>query len=218
MNKVFITGTSRGIGLATAQKFLHEGWFVYGASTSDNIHLKHTNYKHHRVNLSDDISIQSCTNELKKQNIRIDVLINCAGVNFEPDENINKMDVSILRKVLEINLIGTITLTENLLSSIKPFGHIVAVSSMMASLNESDNGNCPAYRISKTALNMYIKTLAYRLKNITVSAFDPGWVRTDMGGSDAPRIADIPARELYGLVTVPHETGKFWFEGKIRSW
>jgi NAD(P)-dependent dehydrogenase (short-subunit alcohol dehydrogenase family) len=216
MKKALITGTSRGIGLATAKKFLEEGWFVLGASTSENEILKHANYKHYLLNLSDPESINSCTNLIKKQNREIDVLINCAGVSYEPDEN--KMDVSILRRVLEVNLIGTIDFTEHLLTAIKPSGHIVAISSMMSSLVNFNNGDCPSYRISKTALNMYLKTLADRLKNVTVSAFDPGWVKTDMGGKNAPRSPEEPAEELYSLVTTIHPTGDFWFEGKIRPW
>ncbi|OGG08660.1 hypothetical protein A2154_04785 [Candidatus Gottesmanbacteria bacterium RBG_16_43_7] len=216
MKKVLITGTNRGIGLATAKKFLKEGWFVLGTSTSENEILKHANYKHYLLNLSDSESINSCANLIKKQNQQIDVLINCAGANFEPDEN--KMDVSILRKVLEINLIGTIDFTEHILTAIKPSGHVIAISSMMSSLVNFNNGDCPSYRISKTALNMYIKTLADRLKTITVSAFDPGWVKTDMGGKDAPRMPEVPASELYSLATTAHPTGNFWFEGKIRSW
>lgn len=187
-----------------------------GASTSENKNLKHENYKHYLLDLGDSESINSCANLIRKQNRQIDALINCAGVSYEPDEN--KMDVPILRKVLEVNLVGTITLTENILPIIKPSGQIVAVSSMMSSLNEFDNGECPAYRISKTALNMYIKTLADRLKDITVSAFDPGWVRTDMGGKMAPRSPREPAKELYSLVTTTHPTGNFWFKGKIRPW
>jgi len=216
MKKILITGTSRGIGLATARKFLEQGWFVLGASTSENNVIKHPNYKHYLLDLKNPDNIVSCANLIKKENSQIDALINCAGIGTEPDEN--KMDIKVLRETLEVNLIGTISFTENILPIIKSGGQIIAISSMMASLTEFDSGICPAYRISKTGLNMYLKTLADRLKDITVSAFDPGWVKTDMGGKNAPRMPEVPAEELFSLITTTHPTGNFWFEGKIRSW
>ncbi len=217
LNKtLLITGSSRGIGLATANKFLDEGWLVLGTSTTQNKILSHKNYRHYILNLADQKSINACSEIIKKDNKQIDVLINCAGIGIEPE--VNQMDITALRKTLEVNLIGTISFTENILPIITGTGHVVAVSTMMASLSEFDNGIMPAYRISKTGLNMYVKTLADRLKGITVSAFDPGWVKTDMGGADAPRDPKIPAQELFQLATAPHPTGNFWYEDKIRSW
>ena len=122
-----------------------------------------------------------------------------------------------MRKDLEINLIGTIGFTEKSYhrQNIWP---ILMVSSMMSSLVDFTGDDYPSYRISKAGLNMYIKILAHRLKNITVSAFDLGWVKTDMGGQDAPREPEVPACEIFDLVNTDHPTGNFWFEGKIRSW
>jgi NAD(P)-dependent dehydrogenase (short-subunit alcohol dehydrogenase family) len=216
MKTVLITGASRGIGLATAKKFLKEGWFVLGASTSENKNLHHKNYQHYILDLSNSKNIDDCTKLIKKDHKQIEVLINNAGVSFEPDED--KPNLDSLRKNLEVNLFGTISFTENLIDIINPSGHIINISSRMSSLEQLPKGDYPAYRISKTALNMYTKALSFRLKDITVSAFDPGWVKTDMGGMDATREPEIPAEELFNLVNSPHPTGNFWFEGKIRSW
>ena len=67
---------------------------------------------------------------------------------------------------------------------------------------------------------MYGRTLAFRLeaKNITVSIVDPGWVKTDMGGRGATRDPKLPAKEIFELATSTVPTGRFWYEGKERSW
>lgn len=215
MKKVLITGASRGIGLATAKKFLKEGWFVLGASTRENKSIADQNYKHYVLDLSNEKSIESCAKTIVEGNPGIEVLINCAGISYEPDNNDNS---TALRKDLEVNLIGTISFTEKILPIVKTSGQILMVSSMMSSLVDFTGDDYPSYRISKAGLNMYIKILAHRLKNITVSAFDPGWVKTDMGGQDAPREPEVPAREIFDLVNTDHPSGNFWFEGKIRSW
>lgn len=217
MKKVIITGASRGIGLATVNKFLNEGWFVIGASTKEVKIINNINYHHYILDLNNPESVKSCTNLIVNDHPKINSLINCAGTSFEPDPE-DMFNTKALRKNLEVNLIGTINFTENLLPTIEPLGQIIIISSMMSSLVEFDKGDYPAYRVSKTALNMYSKVLASRLKEITVSVFDPGWVKTDMGGPDATRDPSIPAQELFDLATKSHETGKFWFEGKVRSW
>ncbi len=218
MKKVLITGASRGIGFATAKRFLKEGYFVVGTSTSGSVPIKGQNFVSVKLRLDDPKSISSAADEIRQKCKTLDILVNNAGMSLEPDAN--KMDLGILRKVLEVNLIGLIDFTERILPLMNRGGQIVNISSMMASLSSFDNGICPAYRISKTAVNMYTRTLADRLKDkdITVSSFDPGWVRTDMGGREAPRDPEVPAKEIFELVNSNPESGYFWFEGKKRSW
>lgn len=209
MKTVLITGITRGIGKAMAEVFSKNDWEVIGTSTDGRDNTI-------KLDLSNPKSIEQAVLSIKEKHLQIDVLINNAGVSFESDEN--KMNIESLRKTLEINLIGTVDFTEKILANIATGGQIISISSMMSSLVEFDNGICPSYRISKTALNMYSKTLADRLTNITVSVFDPGWVKTDMGGPSAPRDPGEPAQELFKLATTSHQSGQFWFEGKIRSW
>lgn len=78
----------------------------------------------------------------------------------------------------------------------------------------------PSYQISKVGLSMYTRALAARLKNtnITVAILDPGWVKTDMGGEEAPGTPDVPAHECFDLAAKNIPSGKFWKGGKERSW
>jgi NAD(P)-dependent dehydrogenase (short-subunit alcohol dehydrogenase family) len=217
MKTVVITGVSRGMGKAIAKKFLSEGWEVIGTSTSGKALLQHEYFQVYLVNMLHPQSIKAFAENLKKSQVRIDALINNAGVYL--DEDTDAVSIVALRKTLEINLIGLIDLTERILPLMNEGGSIVNMSSGMGSLTNLDSPNYPAYRISKVAINVYTRILAARLRGkITVSSMDPGWVRTDMGGSGAPRDPREPAEEMFHLATSQVESGYFWYQGKKRSW
>ena len=121
-----------------------------------------------------------------------------------------------------MNLFGLIDITEMLIDKINKGGHIINISSGLSVITEGQGAYAPAYRISKSGLNIYTIALANILKrkakDITVSSVDPGWVKTDMGGPHAMRQAYEPAEEIYQLANSKVESGKFWSHGKIRSW
>lgn len=217
MNTVLVTGASRGIGKAVAEKFLEMDWQVIGTSTSGKSDLKYPNLQMFELDLSDAESINRFVDQLKDQHLKIDILVNNAAVHLDMGEEV---EVDILKKTLDVNLVGTVDLTEKVLPLIKSDGHIVNVSSGSSSLTDYYSSYAPTYKISKTALNMYTKVLSTRLldKRITVSAFNPGWVRTDMGGKNAPKNPEDAAEELYELVTSEVETGNFWVEGRKQPW
>lgn len=220
MKTVIITGASRGIGLATAQKFLKEGWFVIGTSTTANAPLVHRNFINFKLDYLVPETILSATEEIAALSKKIDVLINNAG--YGEDEPVETIDITLLRKTFEINVVGTADFTIHLLPILNSPSHIVNISSRSASLTNFDenSSHIPSYKISKVALNMFTKTLAHILKgkNIVVSSIDPGWVKTDMGGNDAPKEPTEAAEEIYGLAVSHVETGQFWQKGKRREW
>lgn len=73
--------------------------------------------------------------------------------------------------------------------------------------------------MSKAALNMYTKLLAKRFEHrLIVSAFDPGWTQTDMGGHEASRTPAEVAMDMEQLVERVPESGHFWHRGNIREW
>ncbi|MCA9378863.1 SDR family NAD(P)-dependent oxidoreductase [Candidatus Dojkabacteria bacterium] len=222
MSTILITGTSRGIGLATAQKFLDSGWKVIGTSTSGNCAVvSDEDFECYQLDVTNEEQIAHLIQDLQKRNIKLDAVVNNAGILLEEFDD-KTLSIENLRKTVDVNLFGTVSLTEKLLADdlINSGGNIVMLSSQMSSLSNFSGSDCPAYRISKCALNMYVRTLAGRLadSNITVLAVDPGWVKTDMGTSEAPRQATEPAAEIYTLVNADIETGKFWQEGKEREW
>ncbi|MBI5123694.1 SDR family NAD(P)-dependent oxidoreductase [Candidatus Roizmanbacteria bacterium] len=218
MKTVVITGVSRGMGKATAEKFLSEGWYVFGTSTRGETAIVHENFEVYAVNMFDSQTISNFAKAVGKSGRKIDVLHNNAGTSLQDDHG--AINVEVLRKTLEVNLIGLIDLTERLLPNIKDCGHIINMVSAGASLVEFSGSYVPCYQISKVGVNMYTRELATRLqeRGIIVSSFDPGWVRTDMGGKDAPRDPKDVAEEIYKLAITQVESGFFWHEGKKRSW
>ena len=220
MKTAIITGASRGIGLAAAKKFLAEGWFVIGTSTSGTIDIKDANFISVQVNYLKPESIQTATEEIKKLGKKIDVLVNNAATNIE--EIGDPLDIKLLRETLEVNVIGTADFTLHILSLMNNPSQIINISSMASSLTDpiESTWHVPAYKISKTAVNMFTRTMGRQLapKGITVSALDPGWVKTDMGGDKAPRKPEDAADDIYTLAVSKVPTGKFWLKGKERNW
>ncbi|OGM95879.1 MAG: hypothetical protein A2816_00100 [Candidatus Yanofskybacteria bacterium RIFCSPHIGHO2_01_FULL_39_44] len=223
METVLITGAGKGIGEALADKFLSEGWFVLGAYHGAEP-APRKNLLYFPLDLSSPKSIAECTQAIKETGKTISVVINNAGVLLDEEET--KVVIEKLRQTLEVNLIGTIAFTERLISLISSGGHIINISSTAGSLGLAINSishfpnHYPAYKISKTALNMYTRTLATRLKdqNVTVSSVHPGWVRTEMGGPEADISSEEAAKYIYEFATTSPETGEFWFKGEKLQW
>ena len=222
MKTVLITGVGKGIGKALAEKFLAEGWSVIG-TFYDAIIESRKNLYSFPLDLSKPLSIKDGLTQISELGINIDVLINNAGVLLDEDEISVVNDK--LRATLEVNLIGTINFTEQIIPLLGQGAHIINISSSAGSLSlpvthDHNPYHYPSYKISKTAVNMYTKTLAARLKdkNIIVYSVHTGWVKTDMGGPDADMEPQEAAEHIFKLAVSDVETGNFWFKGEKLPW
>jgi NAD(P)-dependent dehydrogenase (short-subunit alcohol dehydrogenase family) len=125
--------------------------------------------------------------------------------------------------MFETNTIGALLMTQTFLPLLRksPSARIINVSSGAGQLSDMDTW-APAYSISKTALNGVTGQFAAALKdsNIVVNAVCPGWVRTDMGGNEAPRSVEEGADTIVWLATeAPVSlTGQFIKDRKAISW
>lgn len=226
MKTVVITGASKGIGLATAKKFLNEGWRVVATYLDIPIPIEDKNLFSVQYDQGDPESIAEAVKRIKDLNFTIDALVNNAGILIDAKDKV--ADPTKVRKTLEVNVVGVIDLTERLLSILERGAHIVNLNSGYGAISkpELDDETSSGYRISKAALNMYTRHLAFRLKDkgLLVSAIAPGWVNTDMGNiiateTDKPnREPEEAAQDIFDLVTKVKETGQFWREGKTTDW
>lgn len=218
MKIILITGASRGIGKALAQKFLDVGNIVIGTSRNGTADFHHENLTIVPLELTDERSREMCVQRIAESGKKIDILINNAGMWHEKDDQ-SVIDISVLRETLEANLLGPIDFTERLVSMINPGGHIINLSSRRGSLTNTKESLYPDYGISKAALNMFTRILAARLKGIvTVASVHPGFVQTDMNEGEGDISSQEAARDIYELVNKDIETGQFWFKNEKLPW
>lgn len=222
MKTAFVTGIGRGIGKALAQEFLARGFAVIGTTTMGAADWTEKNLTLLKLDLQSSTSISECKKALESLGFTLDIVVNNAGVLLDEEETV--LVPELLRKTLEVNLIGTADLTEQIAPLVAPGGHIMFISSTAGSLElvgkaSHYEGHYPAYKISKAALNMYMRTLALRLSGkATVSSVHPGWVRTAMGGEDADISPEEAAKGIADLALSTPETGQFWFKGEKLPW
>lgn len=198
---IFITGTNRGIGLEFVKQFAEEGHKVFATcrDPKNAIALKDLSQKYSNVIiLKLDVQSKKQIEKLSQQmkDIPIDIVIHNAGISGRKDltldnATINDLDKEI-REVMAVNTIAPLLLTKTLLPNLQigKMKTVVAISSLISSITQNFAGewNLYAYKASKAALNMMMSCFSVEphYADFKVLIFDPGWVKTDMGGKEAP--------------------------------
>ena len=222
-----VTGANRGIGLEICRQLTKTGMYVIltardgskAKAAGDEIAVES-----HPLDVDEDESVKSFVRWLTGTHGRCDVLVNNAGVMLDPrGSRIPDTKIETWRATLETNLLGPLRMIQAILPLMKKnrYGRIVNLSSGQGQLSEMSVGT-PAYRVSKTALNALTRTTAAELHGtgILVNAMCPGWVRTDMGGSGAPRGVEQGADTAVWLATLPDNgpSGGYFRDRKPIPW
>ena len=224
MPAVLVTGASRGLGLELSRQYAADGWKVIGTvrDATAKRTLAGLGVDARIVDVADRKSIVRLAAGL--EGVPIDVLVCNAGIHGPKDVPLGKLDYSIWEEVLRVNVLGAAAMAEALVENIAAGERkaIVMMSSRMGSIGESRGGEY-VYRSSKAALNMVGKTLALDLarRGITVVSISPGWVRTDMGGEDAPLAPEISVRGVRRVIEglSLEQSGKFFnHDGSAIAW
>jgi NAD(P)-dependent dehydrogenase (short-subunit alcohol dehydrogenase family) len=209
---VFISGVSRGIGFALAKKCLDKGDRVIGASRTGEVPaLAHERFEAFRLDLADSQQIRQFKEMWEQRGTPLHILFNNAALGVDLGFPVPEEDT--FRQTLEVNVTGTVFLTEALLPYLVQGGKIINISSKMGSIGLCGRTSSVAYRISKAALNMYSKVLANRLAGRqSVATLHPGWVRTTIAdnNSTAPLSADESAEGILDFTLGDFDSGAYW--------
>lgn len=201
-----VTGANKGLGFATSRRLAQEGIIVLmgcrnaarGRGAEKKLLEEGLNAEFVQLDVTNRDHIAQVVKLIRKKFSRLDILVNNAGASFGEDGTQNSsttVSPRDLRRTFDVNFFGLVELTQALLPLIRKSmaGRIVNVSSIMGSLAvQSSEGRMSykpfAYDASKTAVNSFTIHLAAALRgtNIKVNSAHPGWVRTDMGGPQAP--------------------------------
>lgn len=197
MKKMFITGANRGLGYVLTEEALKRGHTVFaGARSLDSSARLSALQKTFAgklfpvlVDVSDETSVQQAARTVSSHTNSLDVIINNAAVLLAREQTIEELDFDCLRASFEVNTFGPMRVVKHLLPLIYAGKEqtIINISSEAGTIVNAFSTNYP-YSMSKTALNMFSERLRHYLsdKGIQVYAVHPGWMKTDMGGEDAP--------------------------------
>ncbi|SDP58739.1 SDR family oxidoreductase [Desulforhopalus singaporensis] len=228
-NTAIVTGGNRGIGFQIVARLCDHG--ITTLFTSRNPHDGYTalarlkqpgrSLDYHPLDVSESTSVEAFASYVKAKYPKIDILINSAGTNYDTWHNAANVNIIEAEYTMSVNFMGPWRMCIALLPCMERGGRIINVSSGAGTIASQD-GTTPAYSLSKNGLNMLTRHLAASLadRGITVNAADPGWVRTDMGGPDAPRSPGEGAATIVWLATREDNStsGCFYRDKKQISW
>jgi len=230
-SSALITGANRGLGLEFALQYLTAGWRVYAAcrrpeladklqalleGSADRIELLAMDVAHAP-------SIARAAGSLHGRSI--DVLINNAGIGGNSGQETGRVDYENWAQVLQVNTMGPLRVTEAFLEHVARSERklIVTITSGLGSIADNTSGGSIAYRSSKAAVNMAMRSVAIDLapRGISSVLVSPGWVRTDMGGAGAMLSAAQSVLAMRRLIETlgPAHPGKFLrLDGQEYPW
>lgn len=222
MTSVLITGANRGLGLEFVRQYAAEGWRVFaccrdperaealagiaaGAAAGVSVH---------RLDVGAFDQIDALARALADE--AIDVLINNAGIYGAKPQDLDSLDYESWAETLRINCLAQVRVCQAFLEHVARSRRriIVAISSKMGSIADNTTGRGYIYRTSKAALNAAMKSLAIDLapRGVTVAVLHPGWVKTAMGGPDAPLGVEESVAGMRAVIAglEPGRSGRFF--------
>jgi NAD(P)-dependent dehydrogenase (short-subunit alcohol dehydrogenase family) len=206
-----VTGANRGIGLEVCRQLAQQGLKVIMTGRSEaavadaaqELRRAGVDVRGETLDVSSEESVADCAARLAARSDHVDVLVNNAGVY--PQGNLLTVPSDVIREAMAMNFFGALWAARAWMPGMleRGYGRIVNVTSGYGSFSEGLEGPA-AYSISKAALNaLTVRLAAEARSDVKVNAACPGWVRTRMGGSGAPRSVEEGADTIVWLATLP---------------
>ncbi|WND03543.1 SDR family oxidoreductase [Temperatibacter marinus] len=206
---VLITSRSLAKAVAVAQRLTQDGGKAYGFE----------------LDVTNEEAVDHFAQQILNQFGQVDILVNNAGIALDQWVQGQNLDLDYMRETFAVNVFAPLHLIQKFLPQMKKqaFGRIVNVSSELGSLETMEMAGTVAYRSSKTALNAVTKLLALEIEDgedIQINAACPGWVKTALGGPEAPRSPKEGADTALWLATQPKNgpNGKLFRDRSLYPW
>ncbi len=231
MKRALVTGANRGIGLEVVRQLLVREYEVFltcrnpqkGEQVLDFLGDSTGQLHIIELDVSEEELVNKAARRFAERYDRLDVLVNNAGVLLDRSESILSVSEADLNETWNINVLGALRVTRAFLPVLRNSedARVINVSSLAGQLS-SMGVWAPAYSLSKTALNAVTCILANELSSdgIAVNAVSPGWIKTDMGGLDAPGTLEDGADTIVWLAEEAPSSlvGQFLRDRKSVPW
>ncbi len=192
---ILLIGASRGLGHAMAAEFLGKGWNVVGTvrdgSTRTMLHdLADRSGSRVEIEILDicaPAEVAALSGRLSGR--RVDMLfVNAGTTNPDPTQTIGEVSTEDFVHLMVTNALSPMRVIESLKGCVAPGGLIGVMSSGQGSIANNEKGQRELYRGSKAALNMFMRSFAARQAEAPrpMVVMAPGWIRTALGGAEAP--------------------------------
>lgn len=200
-NTVLIIGASRGLGLGLAKQFASEGWQVIATIRDPERANELTAVANIRIEVLDIDDVAGLDKLIQRlSGITLDVLYINAGISGSRTLSADTATHEQVGQLFTTNAIAPVRLAKRMLPLVDPSKGVIAfMSSIMGSVETGPGMGMPLYGASKAALNHLTRTFVAELgeqTGLTVLSMHPGWVKTDMGGAEAPLDVETSCRGM----------------------
>lgn len=226
---ILLVGASRGLGLAMAAEFIKRNWHVTGTVRRNGRTALHSlaetypaNVAIESLDITDPDQITSLRDRLSRRTHDM-LFVNAGTANHDQSETIAETSDEEFVRVMLTNALGVMRAVEGLQGLVRPSGLIGVMSSGQGSIADNVKGGHEVYRGSKAALNQYMRSYAARRAGDrrALVLMAPGWIRTELGGPEAPFSVEETIPEIVDTLLAQQGTPGLRFldrHGKAVPW